>query len=197
MKKYKIIALIGKAGSGKDRIMNEVLAAAPDRFNQIISCTTRPMREGEVEGVNYYYLTEKEFRAKMFNDEMLETTFFNNWFYGTMYSALSADKPNIGVFDPAGIVSMLERDDIDLTVYMVVCDDKTRLLRQLNREQDPDVNEIVRRFQTDDEDFKNLEFNTFILENNLEEHLPFAVAAVLYPFETTCGQGQNKLMNQS
>ena len=46
---FKIVALIGEAGSGKDTIMQRILASSPLAFNEIISCTTRPMREGEIE----------------------------------------------------------------------------------------------------------------------------------------------------
>ena len=188
---YKIIALIGEAGSGKDRIMKEVLAAAPDRFNEIISCTTRPMREGEVEGVNYYYLTGKQFTDKVIADQMLETSGFNGWYYGTSYDSLSADKPNIGVFNPQGIRSLLKRQDIELTVYRVHTSAKIRLLRQLNRENNPDVNEIIRRFMTDTEDFDMLEFPYYRLFNENLDDLTEAVGEILCRFETTSGQGQN------
>lgn len=40
---YNIVALMGEAGSGKDRTLKEVLAAAP-HLNEIVSCTTRPSR---------------------------------------------------------------------------------------------------------------------------------------------------------
>ena len=53
---YKIIALIGKAGAGKDTILREIIKSNPD-LHEMISCTTRPKREGEVDGVNYFYLT--------------------------------------------------------------------------------------------------------------------------------------------
>lgn len=43
----KIVALIGKAGAGKDTILKKVLKKYPNYFNEIISCTTRPPREGE------------------------------------------------------------------------------------------------------------------------------------------------------
>jgi guanylate kinase len=46
MKKIKIVALIGESGSGKDTFMQEVLKLRPD-LHEIISCTTRPIREGE------------------------------------------------------------------------------------------------------------------------------------------------------
>ena len=44
---YKIIAICGKAGSGKDTLMKNVVAAYP-QLHEIVSCTTRPKREGEV-----------------------------------------------------------------------------------------------------------------------------------------------------
>lgn len=191
MGKYKIIALIGEAGSGKDRIMKEVLTAAPGRFNEIISCTTRPMREGEVEGVNYYYLTGKQFTDKVVADQMLETSGFNGWYYGTSYDTLSVDKPNIGVFNPQGIRSLLKRQDIELIVYRVHTSAKTRLLRQLNRENNPDVNEIIRRFMTDTEDFDMLEFPYYRLFNENLGDLTEAIEEILCQFETTSGQGQN------
>ena len=64
MKKYKIIALIGEAGSGKDTILRSILKKGFS-YHEIISCTTRPPREGEKEGVNYYYLTIEEFENKL------------------------------------------------------------------------------------------------------------------------------------
>ena len=84
---YKIIAIIGEAGSGKDTIMKRVLEAAP-HLHEIVSCTTRPPRDGEIDGVNYHFLTPDNFTSKVMNDEMLEYTMFNNWFYGTSYDSL-------------------------------------------------------------------------------------------------------------
>ena len=131
---FKIVALIGEAGSDKDTIMQRILARYPLTFNEIISCTTRPMREGEVEGVNYFYLTPEEFAGKVLNGEMLEATSFNDWFYGTSYDSLRSDCPNIGVFNPDGIRAMSEMPDVDVTIFKIACSDKVRLLRQLNRE---------------------------------------------------------------
>lgn len=133
------------------------------------------MREGEVEGVNYYYLTGKQFTDKVVADQMLETSGFNGWFYGTSYDSLSMDKPNIGVFNPQGIRSLLKRQDIELTVYRVHTSAKTRLLRQLNREENPNVDEIIRRFGTDTIDFNELNFNYITLSNENIDDLPQAI----------------------
>ena len=153
---YKIIAIMGEAGSGKDSLMQAMLKLRPD-FHEIISCTTRPMREGEAEGVNYYYYTPEQFGDRVLHDEMLECTVFNDWFYGTSYDSVRSDCVNIGVFNPTGVESLVVRPDVDVKIIRVVAEDKTRLLRQLNREGSPDVREIIRRFHADWLDFEGVE----------------------------------------
>lgn len=153
---YKIIAIMGEAGTGKDSLMQEILKLKPE-FHEIISCTTRPKRQGEVEGVNYYYYTPEQFGDRVLHDEMLECTVFNDWFYGTSYDSVRSDCINIGVFNPTGVESLLARPDVDVKVIRVVAEDKTRFIRQLNREEWPDVREIVRRFNADWLDFAGIE----------------------------------------
>lgn len=92
---------------------------------------------------------------------MLEYTEFNGWHYGTMKYGLSAEKVNVGVFNPAGIYSLIENQDIDLYIFRIYADDKERLLRQLNREEHPNVSEIVRRYQADEKDFSDFFNHTF------------------------------------
>ena len=188
---YKIIALIGEAGTGKDSIMQSILAKQPGYFNEIISCTTRPMREGEADGVNYFYLTSKEFAEKVLNGEMLEATIFNNWHYGTSIDALNPNKINIGVFNPDGIRSIIKNPKVDVTVFRIVCSDKERLLRQLNRETHPNVDEIIRRYTTDKIDFSSLPFSYTEIENQNAEDLDLATYTILSQLEPIVGQGQN------
>ena len=156
MNKYKVIALIGKAGSGKDTVMKKMLEILPFQLNEIVSCTTRPPRDYEVDGINYHFYTKEKYKSKVLNGEMLETSQFNNWFYGTPISSLNIAKINIGVFNPQGIDSLMKRNDIELKVFYIRANDKERLLRQLNREESPNVHEIIRRFHTDHEDFESI-----------------------------------------
>ena len=179
---YKIIALIGKAGSGKDTMMRKVLEKNPN-LHEIVSCTTRPRREGEVEGVNYFYLTPEQFGDKVLHDEMLEATCFNDWFYGTSYESLRSDAVNIGVFNPAGIDSLLGRRDVDVHVFYVIASPKDRLLRQLNREKDPNVDEIIRRYKADEIDFADLDFEYDVLYNEIYEDLNAGAEAILCSLE--------------
>lgn len=157
MNDYNIIAIMGKAGSGKDTLLKALLQELTftNIARPIISCTTRPIREGEVDGVDYHYLTREQFTDQVLNGDMLEATVFNNWCYGTSLTNLSQNHLNIGVFNPEGVEILRDNKNINLFVIYIQADDKTRLLRQLNREGNPDCHEIVRRFGTDEEDFND------------------------------------------
>ena len=104
------------------------------------------------------------------NGDMLEATEFRNWWYGTPLLSLDPDRVNIGVFNPAGMVALKEDPRLDVIPVKVDASDKVRLLRQLNRENDPDVAEIIRRYQTDEKDFREYEMehedNVFYIDNN-------------------------------
>ena len=162
MNKIKIIALMGKAGAGKDYLLQELIKGNKNEYNEIISCTTRPPREGEVNGKNYYFLTEEEFKQQ----NMIESTEFRGWHYGTSIESLDKEKVNVGVFNPAGVRSLIANSSVIVKPYWVQAEDKTRLLRQLNREENPDVQEIIRRWQTDEEDFANIDFPFTIYWND-------------------------------
>ena len=175
----KIVAIMGKAGSGKDTILKRIIKKYPEKFNEIVSCTTRPPREGELDGINYHFLSVEEFTKRVLNGDMLEATEFNGWHYGTAKSALSEEKTNIGVFNPAGIYCLMEEKDIDLQVYFIQTKDKLRLMRQLSREEDPNIEEIIRRYGADKIDFEDVEDIDYIsLRNNTKEDLDFAVQMI-------------------
>lgn len=155
---YKIVTLSGKAGAGKDTLMQEVLKVFAAEYpnepvHEIVSCTTRPMREGEVDGKNYHFLTHKEFSERLVNGLMVEAAVFNDWCYGTCLEHMSEEGINIGVYNPEGVGILQSIPDIMVYSIFVDAPDKVRMLRQLNRENNPDVKEIVRRFGADEADF--------------------------------------------
>ena len=92
--KYEVIALFGKSASGKDTIQKWICSTF-DWVHGIVSCTTRPIRENEQEGIDYYYLTNEQFAEKVLNGDMLEAASFNGWFYGTPINSLVKDKINV------------------------------------------------------------------------------------------------------
>lgn len=176
MKKIKVVALFGKSGAGKDTIARMLIeydrtgydgtmrsygAYPRNRYHKIISCTTRPKRAGEIEGINYHFLTHEQFVEDMMQLKFIEALEFNGWFYGTLIDDLDKDKINIGVFTPGGIRALLETADaynLEVLPLYVRVGDKARIMRALNREKNPDVAEICRRFGTDEADFADIEF---------------------------------------
>ena len=76
-----LIVISGPAGSGKGTVLRELLREERYRFS--VSATTRAPRPGEVDGVNYHFLTRENFLARMAAGEMLEYTEYCGNYYGT------------------------------------------------------------------------------------------------------------------
>lgn len=165
--KKTLFAIIGEAGSGKDYLVKELTRQYPEYFCPLISYTTRPKRDNEINNIDYYFISELEFKNLIKNNEFLEHTSFRGWYYGTGISSLQDNKINIGVFNINGILNIQSfKNEIDLTVFRLLVDNKKRLERQLNREKNPDVDEIVRRYLTDKKDFSSIPFESICLFNN-------------------------------
>ena len=109
---------------------------------------------------------------------MLEYTEFNNWYYGTGLNSVDKRYVNVGVFNPEGIRILIQDPRIDIIVVRVCASDKTRLLRQINREANPNIDEIIRRWHTDEEDFSNLDFHYIAVNNN--DETPAHVGSIIY-----------------
>ena len=173
MNKKYIVALFGAAGAGKDTIQKEIVKQSPYLCHEIISSTTRPPREYEQDWVDYHFISDEESQQYLNNGDYLEYAEFRGWRYGTLKNSIRFDKINIGVFNIAGVKQLLNLpwDEYTIIPIYITCSDKIRLLRQLNREVNPDCEEICRRFKTDKEDFnpKNINFHHLIIENEHNE----------------------------
>ena len=156
-KKYIVIALFGESGAGKDTIQDLLWSSPYLNANKIISYTTRPKRDYEEDGIHYHFISEEDFNKKLENDNVLEYAEFRKWKYGTFFDCLKEDKINLGVFNIQGVQNLLNNPNIYCFPIYVSAKPKERLLRSLNREANPDCQEICRRFLTDLEDFSDLE----------------------------------------
>ena len=155
----RVYAIIGKAGSGKDYILKKVLKNID--AHGIVSCTSRLPREGEVEGKDYHFVSPEYFKNN--HDKFLEYQSFNGWWYGTRYEDLSEEKINIGVFNPDGLYDLIESEVDRVHVIYLLANDKVRLIRQLQREENPDIKEIFRRYETDEADFAGIHYSLQML----------------------------------
>lgn len=164
MNKYKVLALFGESGAGKDTLKD--ILAGREHLNKIVNTTTRPIREGEINGVSYHFISPAEFAANILNGDFIEATDFNDWFYGTSIKELKEDIVNIGVFNIYGIECMLTDPRLEVLPVYVKTSDKLRLLRALEREENPNCYEICRRFLADKKDFDNIPFEYKVVNND-------------------------------
>ena len=157
-----ILILCGKAASGKDtlkRYIVEALELSGIEFNNVVNTTTRPPREGEVDGVNYHFCSAEEMTKKILNDEMAEVVLFNDWVYGTENKALSEDKLNVGIFNLEGIEALRQNPNHNIFAVYLDVEDSVRLIRYLNRENmtKEKINEMFRRYKADEIDFADVD----------------------------------------
>ena len=83
MKGEKYLFVVsGPSGTGKDTVVSRLLGDHKD-IKKTVSATTRAMREGEIDGVNYHFVTKEQFEKLIENDEMLEWARYGGNYYGT------------------------------------------------------------------------------------------------------------------
>ncbi len=146
-----MLALIGKAASGKDTIKN--ILEKTYGFSSVVTYTTRPMRKNEVPDVTYHFISEDEFLAKL-NDDFFaeyEKYFVNGetWYYGSAKEDLKkADDKTVIILTPNGVKSV-KRENINIvTIYLYsnLSTIKTRLYAR-NDKNDTMDERIKRDFQ--------------------------------------------------
>lgn len=155
--KIKILFIIGESGCGKDFLAEE-LCKPPSLYHKVILTTTRPIRENETQDENYHYVGDAEFHKMVEMGKIGGVKYFNNWGYGIQYKDLHSHKINICVISPKAMIAFIKdlfEAQINFTykIAKIRASDKIRLIRQLNREDNPNVEEIIRRYGTDKSDF--------------------------------------------
>ena len=92
MKEGLLIVISGPAGSGKGTVLKHIFedAVHGGEFAYSVSATTRAPRPGEVDGVNYHYLSREDFEGRIARGELLEYTEYCGNYYGTLKSETEA-----------------------------------------------------------------------------------------------------------
>lgn len=161
----KIFCLMGKSSSGKDTIYKMLLEQKEIMLKTIIPYTTRPIRSGEQEGVEYNFSTEEQLQKLLEDNRVIELRQYNTihgiWKYFTVNDGQidfhSGNYLIIGTLESYQKIRKYYGEELVLPIYIEV-DDGLRLQRALDRErlQDaPKYSEMCRRFLADAEDFSD------------------------------------------
>lgn len=153
---HKIVILTGKSSSGKDLIKNKLIK---NGYKGIVTNTTRPPREGEKNGVNYYYLSDMEFKNRIANGEMIEyhkyNTEFGVWYYGSSANNIDLNKHDyVIVLTLEGAEAYVNYFGAENCIVFYI--DAPKAIRE-KRAEERDINfsktEWDRRVKTDNVDF--------------------------------------------
>jgi len=117
-----ILVLSGPSGAGKSSLLNEVIDDIGECYFSI-STTTRPIREGEIDGVHYHFVDEAEFKKDIEEEFFLEYAFVHGNYYGTsikpVKEALKDGKLVIFDIDVQGNATIINRlGDITTSVFI-------------------------------------------------------------------------------
>lgn len=154
-----IYLLYGKSGVGKTTIFKKLIEDEDLGLTPIVTCTTRPMREGEVNEVDYFFISEEEFKELQENKQFLETSSYEvangqTWYYGSLLKDFKSTKDKIIIVNPDGIKSITEectKRKIPYATILLESSDSKRKERLSKRGDDE--KEIKRRFKADKKDF--------------------------------------------
>ncbi len=160
----KLFVLMGKSAIGKDTIYKELLNNKSLDLKEIVIYTTRPIRDGEKDGIEYFFVSNDELEELKNQDKIIEIRQYNTvgglWSYFTVNDGqIDLDSYNsliIGTLESYEQIKNYFGDDKVYPIYIEV-DDGIRLQRALDRERQqrlPQYAEMCRRFLADEEDFK-------------------------------------------
>lgn len=142
-----MLVLVGHSASGKTEIANELKKNYD--IDKIVTYTTRKPRVGEVNKVDYNFVSEKKFLKLMKEGFFAETTYFNGFYYGTCKKDISDYK--VIILDPQGLVSF-KRLNID-NIYAVFLEATEEIRIKRMRERGDTEEAIAKRISHDRQKF--------------------------------------------
>ena len=146
MNTNNIIAILGQTGSGKSTLSK--LLAKRLGYKRILEYTTRPMRDGEVNHMEYHFISNEEFLKFIEQDAFVSYKYFDTiygrWYYGSIEKDYAEN--GVIVINP-GALKLLNERGIKSTSIYIKLDDEVILGRLSGRGDD--VHEVQRRLDTD------------------------------------------------
>lgn len=151
-----VVMIMGRSGAGKSTLERELIEKHPTEFNKVVSVTTRPKRAGEVDGVDYWFKTRKQFDDLDLYDELIQTTQFAGNCYGSLYADyITAHKYATLCTTPAAARSFIpvlthRLPSSELDIAIIYFNLSEELLRSNMLERGDNLENIERRLQKDD-----------------------------------------------
>ena len=177
-KQGQLIVISGPSGTGKDTIVEKVLKKDKNTWLSV-SATSRKIRKGEKEGVNYFYLTKEEFEERIEDGYFLEYATYADNYYGTpreeIIKKLDQGIDVILVIEIEGAKKIKELVPEALFIFIMPPSEKI-LLKRLSGRQTEDKEKIIKRFNLAYQEMNEVtKYNYVVVNDDLDE----AVSKVL------------------
>lgn len=142
-----MLILVGPSASGKTQIVK--ILREKYGLNKMVTYTSRTMRPGEKEGIDYFFLTKEEFEKRINEGFFIEYVVYNGNYYGTALSQVSSDK--VVILEPTGLKHYINKIRGEVKVAFLRCSTEIVRIRMKERGDDPEV--IKKRLLLDGEVF--------------------------------------------
>lgn len=138
-----MIVLVGESASGKSSIEKNLVDNYG--YKKIVSYTTRQPRQGEVDGIDYHYISESQFSNLQKEEFFAEIGEYNGWHYGTAKNDCTSDK--VAVVTPHGLRQLKKIPNLDIRAFYINVPRRDRLIKILQRGDN--IEEAYRRSLSD------------------------------------------------
>ena len=172
-----MIILVGCSAAGKSTIERILVQKG---YKNIVSYTSRPIRENEINNKDYHFVTKEKFEQLKKSNFFGESTCYNGWFYGIAKDDIEGD--GIAVVEPFGfrqLKKIAEENNFPMVSFFIEVPERVRLKRMIDRGDN--LIEMFRRIFSDQGVFQGIDNEvTYIIDNDrdientiyeIEEHL--------------------------
>jgi len=179
-----LIVLSGPSGVGKSTVLKELLARHSDRLRLSVSATTRPPRPGEVNGVDYFFLSGEEFERRRQAREFLECceVFGRGHWYGTLLAEVTPSRRDqkwvVLDIDVDGAEKVRRQVPEALTIFLRPSSDE-ELERRLRGRRTESDEAIARRLEVARRELARVDQYQFQVVNDVVDRAVNEISAVL------------------
>ena len=189
----KILIIMGKTSSGKDTVFRRVMEGVEAPLKTVVTYTTRPMRPGETDGEEYFFVDEEKLQELREAGKVIEERLYNTvhgpWYYFTVNDGqIDLQESNYLLITTLAGYEQIRAyyGEEHVVPFYIEADAKDRLIRYINREEkqkNPNYCEVCRRFLADEADFSEAELTRLGIRNryynkDLDECCRSVVAAI-------------------